>query len=156
MTIGFIGSQKGMTDFQKSELIKLLASFQCSEFIHGDCIGADAEAHDLAKASGVSYFTIYPPEDPKKRAYKDNRERWDRTYDWYQFQGNKGNYFIRWHMPLPYLKRNRLIVDASALLIATPKEFKNTMQSGTWSTIRYGWLREKKDPNFKVIVIPPK
>ena len=39
--------------------------------------------------------------------------------------------------PLPYLTRNKQIVDASEVLVACPQSAKEEMRSGTWSTVRY-------------------
>lgn len=55
--------------------------------------------------------------------------------------------------PLPYMERNRAIVDASDVLIACPYEIVEPEfgRSGTWSTIRYALTI----PNFPVVIIWP-
>jgi hypothetical protein len=50
--IGFTGTQDGMTDQQKSMLRDLLDG-GTGEFHHGDGIGADSEAHDIATLCGL-------------------------------------------------------------------------------------------------------
>lgn len=40
-------------------------------------------------------------------------------------------------IPAPYLVRNRAIVDATEVLVATPKGIYEQQRSGTWSTVRY-------------------
>ena len=50
----------------------------------------------------------------------------------------------------PPLDRNRDIVDACDVLIATPKDFVEELRSGTWATVRYA--RKQRKP--LVIVWP--
>jgi hypothetical protein len=118
--IGFTGTQIGMTDFQKAEFEKIISMY-IGEFHHGDCIGADADAHDIAE----KYLTcvIHPPIKPEKRAFK------------------KATIV---HEKKPYLNRNRDIVNSCELLIATPKEITNQTRSGTWWTIRYAKKIKRK------------
>jgi hypothetical protein len=51
--------------------------------------------------------------------------------------------------PRPYLVRNRHIVDASSVLIATPKGDEE-LRSGTWSTVRYA-RKIRRDFTIKII-----
>lgn len=121
MEVGFTGTQRGMTNAQKATLRSLLNAGS-GTLHHGDCIGADAEAHDIA--TGMGYETEgHPPSNPKKRAYKTT---------------------TRTNVPLPYLERNQNIVDETVQLIAAPGEFEEQKRSGTWSTIRYA--RQTKAP----------
>lgn len=121
MKIGFTGTQQGMTENQSVMLHYFLS--QCKgEFHHGDCIGADAEAHDIAVIVNLEPV-IHPPDIMRKRAFKKATQ-------------------IR--TPKPYLYRNRDIVDECDELIATPKEFKEQKRSGTWSTIRYARKLKKR------------
>jgi len=133
MHIGFTGTQLGMTEAQKNVFERILLSLQKKKkeklvFHHGDCIGADAEAHKIAKALG--YWIIgHPPENESKRAFcnVDDQEE-----------------------PYEYLYRNTRIAKCSDLLIATPKEYSEQMRSGTWSTIRRGRTAKKN-----IIIIFP-
>lgn len=117
--IGFTGTQAGMTPEQKkgvSALLGLATTRVASEveFHHGDCVGADAEAHEIA--SGLGFSTIvHPPEDSKKRA------------------GCLGN-IIR--PPRSYRERNQDIVNMTDFLIAAPKTMQEEIRSGTWMTVR--------------------
>ena len=45
--------------------------------------------------------------------------------------------------PLPYLERNRAIVDACDILIACPKGMQEEQRSGTWATVRYARRRDR-------------
>lgn len=119
MKIGFTGTQQGMTPLQLATFKNLIAG-KYGEFHHGDCYGADAEAHDAVDHGGLFTIVVHPPTNEKKRAFK------------------KSPCILR---PFPYLMRNQHIVDATEWLIATPKEFDEQMRSGTWSTVRYAVKR---------------
>lgn len=117
MRIGFTGTQQGMTENQKEELIRLLLSNDNSgEFHHGDCIGADEQAAHEAHRIGYKICS-HPPINPTKRAFF--------YYEYIRYE------------PKDYLVRNCEIVDSCDLLIATPKEKEEQLRSGTWATIRY-------------------
>ncbi len=121
MKIGFTGTQRGMTKKQLVAFRDLIAarSFDHGddlEFHHGDCIGADAQAHDIVDTLG-HHIVIHPPSDGSKRA---------------RCAGDDVTVLD----PLPYLIRNKNIVDATTMLVATPGGIE-TLRSGTWSTVRY-------------------
>jgi hypothetical protein len=42
-----------------------------------------------------------------------------------------------------YIARNHDIVDASAVLVATPRDWYEEQRSGTWATIRYARAQRK-------------
>lgn len=96
---------------------RLFRGLNFAEFHHGDCIGADSQAHDIvARIKPSSEIVIHPPVDPSKRAFRESsRVRTER----------------------PYLERNHIIVDETELLIAAPSSIGEELRSGTWSTIRY-------------------
>lgn len=111
--IGFTGTQVGMTWRQRQTLRRLLPWGK--DFHHGDCVGSDAQAHDIAHFQGL-LITIHPPENLSKRAFKSAHTILP---------------------PKPYLDRNKDIVDACEVLIATPSGKDELLRSGTWSTVRY-------------------
>jgi hypothetical protein len=127
--IGFTGTQAGMTPKQRFEVRGLLTAMRPDEVHHGDCVGADATFHDEAIELQVP-VVIHPPTNDSKRAWC------------------KGA--LRVETAKPYLERNKDIVTASTVLIATPKEMSEQLRSGTWSTIRYANNR-----GTKTIVIMP-
>jgi hypothetical protein len=60
--MGFTGSCEGMTDRQKETFRQVLAKYGPTEFHHGDCRGADAEAHAIVKSCCVkARLIIHPP-----------------------------------------------------------------------------------------------
>lgn len=126
MKIGFTGTQEGLTRKQEARFDVLLMGLT-GEFHHGDCIGADSEAHDIAREQGF-HIVIHPPVSWTKRARKSGDEL---------------------RKPLPYLDRNRKIVDETEMLIAAPKGMEEK-RSGTWATVRYA--RKLKRP---IIIVYP-
>jgi len=121
MNVGFTGTQSGMVLPQHERLMHILEDLDSpgmgiAEFHHGDCIGADAEAHDIALHLGIAII-LHPPDNEDKRAFcKDS-------------SGDR--------LPKPYLVRNREIVDACDIILACPKGPVEELRSGTWFTIRY-------------------
>lgn len=137
LKIGFTGTQRGMTGQQT------LAIRQCLEEIvkhhprvelhHGDCIGSDAQMHEIFRGFLVLSqdkegndiadpdwrIVIHPPDIDTKRAFC------------------KVGLSISSHEPRPYLVRNHDIVDQSEILYATPQSYEERIRSGTWATIRY-------------------
>lgn len=123
MRVGFTGTQRGMSGHQLGDLRRILRCFHGPVLTrkslggilhHGDCIGADEQANDIAREFSYG-VEIHPPSDAKKRAWCTS---------------------IMVHAPKPYLERNHDIVDACDLLIACPAG-PEVMRSGTWATIRY-------------------
>lgn len=94
------------------------------EFHHGDCVGADFIAHRAAVKAGAT-IVIHPPLNNSKRAYAALREAG-----------------VTILPAKEYLDRNKDIVDATTLLIATPSGAEK-LRSGTWSTVRYARKRGK-------------
>ncbi len=127
--IGFTGTRHGMTVAQRAEVASLVATFARSppaeadvEFYprlvchHGDCIGADSEFHDIAR-SVDALIEIHPGP----------------LHDHQRQAGRWGH--VR-HPALPHMRRNKIIVLESEVMIATPFEAEEQLRGGTWSTIR--------------------
>lgn len=139
MKIGFTGTQQGMSGDQITTFIKLLRGFvdqhgaqpftsTIMEFHHGDCIGADKDAHDIVRTfsainemNGIKIIS-HPPTKQKKRSFTIPDEE---------------------RSPKAYLDRNHDIVDECGVLFACPKGFTEEKRSGTWATIRYA-IKTKK------------
>jgi len=121
MKVGFTGTQKGMTDGQKLTFKALIRNLHpIKEFHHGDCIGSDEESHSFFSPSPITTIHSHPPINESKRSFC------------------KRDFKFVEHPPKEYLPRNRDIVDACLVLIATPKGPEHlNKRSGTWYTIRY-------------------
>lgn len=128
--VGFTGTSAGMTTRQLLTVQRLLAAFsEPVEFHHGDCIGADAEAHECARVLKLR-IVLHPPQEEKARAFSTWADE------------------IR--CPAAYMVRNQRIVDETEQLIAAPFHEKEILRSGTWATIRRA--RRAKKP--VLIVLP--
>ena len=121
MKLGFTGTKEGMNNKQKKEFTDYLFSHpEINELHHGDCVGADADAHNIAISLGIRVI-IHPPTDSKHRAGCPGHEiRKEKTY----------------------LVRNHDIVDETDALFAAPYTDQEIVRSGTWATVRYGKKRQ--------------
>jgi hypothetical protein len=130
MIVGFTGTRKGMTEAQIQQVRSILSSIQHlgdPPFIvglklgrHGDCVGADAQFHEILVSLDVE-IAIHPPTDPKHRAF---------------CTGSRVTLFPE----KPYIARNHDIVNLSEIMIGAPKEEhepKSKIGGGTWATIRF-------------------
>ena len=117
MRIGFTGTREGMAWPQYFTLTGILLELLDEDpvFTHGDCLGADAEAAEIARALGYQAL-VQPCDIARMRAHVDG---------------------LVVLAPLPPLERNKNIVDFCDILLACPKEEKEKKRSGTWSTVRY-------------------
>lgn len=115
MTIwGFTGTREGMTRRQKRALVGILKDGG-DTFHHGNCIGSDVQAQDLASSGGLTIIS-HPSNIPS-------------------MQANTQAHVIA---PMkPPLERNHDIVDACDVLIAAPRSLTEEQRSGTWATVRY-------------------
>lgn len=141
MKVGFTGTRRGMTADQSATLRERLGRkytswTMFSEFHHGDCVGADEQAHDMMRVLLARNWPlrvdiiVHPPEDPRWRA---------------GCGGEEGEP-VKILEPKEYLERDREIVDCTDLLIACPSQFYQGGdiakvggygRSGTWYTVRY-------------------
>jgi hypothetical protein len=116
--VGFAGTRKGMNQKQCQDFIllvkRLVGSSADVTLHHGDCVGADAQAHDIACGLGCR-IEIHPPSNPWRRAWCEAEVIYP---------------------PLPYLERNQAIVDQADMLVATPAQCFEVIRSGTWAAIR--------------------
>jgi hypothetical protein len=116
--LGFTGTQHRITEYQRSWLWAVLKRHKeqgFTSFHHGECVGADSEAHFLALQLGYEVIG-HPPLDYRKRA---------------RLAG-----FTDQMPPAPYMQRNVAIVRAVERMVAVPNSMAERQRSGTWSTVR--------------------
>lgn len=124
--VGFTGTQTGMTSEQIGAIdLMFLDDLITNCAHHGDCIGADADFHKLARLNGLELHG-HPPINPSKRAFCE-------FYSTEMVEEEKD-----------YMDRNHDIVDMVDWMIACPKGYKEELRSGTWATVRYA--RTSKRP----------
>lgn len=128
MKIGFTGTRKGMTRQQELAFSSVVSGIAVHEFHHGDCKGADEQAHNIIlNMRPVVIICVHPPDQNFLRAYcrhpKDS--------------------LVSLLPEKPFLERNHDIVDVCNLLIACPVSDKEERRSGTWATMRYARQRQK-------------
>jgi hypothetical protein len=134
MHLGFTGTQVGLTQEQARRLAHVLQEVLTTHheviFHHGDCIGADMQAHalfhdlaiDMQAPSGI---VIHPPDNREKRAFADRVRH-----------GSYARIPITLRAEFPYLTRNQHIVDETEMLVACPQGHAEALRSGTWATAR--------------------
>lgn len=115
MNVGMTGTRFELSEHQVAEFKRQLEALGTGTLHHGDCVGADADCHDIAEDLGWN-IVIHPAAADNHRANKQSND-------------------IR--EPLSHLRRNREIVAESDLMLATPGGDTETPRSGTWYTIRH-------------------
>ena len=131
-TVSFTGTRRGLTRAQERELRVVLGELRPHIFRHGDCVGADAEAHRIVSAQTDfrSEIVIHPANVLGLRAYKPGH---------------------RIHDPLPPLDRNKVMAASCDVLVACP-EGREKLRSGTWATVR---AARKVKPRPTTLIITP-
>jgi hypothetical protein len=124
MIIGFTGTRLKMNPLQRRILIDLLGSDprfendedadEIYEFHHGDCVGADRQAFQVARDLGWTTFSH--PGIGGMRA------------------GTPSDVILT---PKPLLERDKDIAEVCDYLMATPHTEVEVRRSGTWTTVRY-------------------
>jgi predicted Rossmann fold nucleotide-binding protein DprA/Smf involved in DNA uptake len=120
ITIGFSGTQHGMSPDQRETVRNLLSTYYLmggTKFVHGNCIGADEEAAEMAMEMGYYVFAHIAATGNK--------------------QSERNTFHDCSEVPLPPLTRNRLIVNESTRMIIAPYRDTEHIRSGTWATYRY-------------------
>lgn len=120
--IGITGTRSGGSIKQYVKLQQLVGVFYSIYqekfnlvFHHGDCVGVDVDAADVANELGYRVIS-HPPIKSEMRAFHKSDE----------IRETK-SYFVR----------NRDIVHESQFLIVVPKESERSTKGGTWYTHDY-------------------
>ena len=131
LNVGITGTRQGLDFTQERILDSMFALldklFDEVTIEHGDCIGVDQQAHNMAIKFEFAIF-IHPPKNDKHRAFC------------------KGGAILE---PEEYLQRNQNIVMASDILLAFPTTENYIPHSGTWYTIGYA-----QEEGIPVIITP--
>jgi hypothetical protein len=130
--VGFTGTREGMSEFQLKEFRDRMIMLKVggSKILHhGGCIGADLEAHIVARALG--FVMHVHPSNIKHMQAKLRCGTW--------------TVYLEEKKPLD---RNKDIVKVCDILIAAPFTESEIHRSGTWATIRYA---RKKDKDHIII-----
>jgi hypothetical protein len=120
--LGMTGTRFGMIVKQEAGFVAAIMRIKNKhrkivEWHHGDCVGADEQSHYLIRAIDKNIaIHIHPPVDTDLQAKMPA----DVYYD-----------------PKTHFARNRDIVDATDMLIATPYTQRRESKGGTWYTINY-------------------
>ena len=61
MKLGFTGSRNGMTQSQRETFLRLLHEKSPSVFVHGDCVGADEQAHKIVEDNLPTVNVVVAP-----------------------------------------------------------------------------------------------
>jgi len=120
MKVGITGTRWGTTYQRRKTLDRLLEGV--TELHHGNCVGADEEAHTIAESRGIHVVMHPVRSDGLFVAHKMADE----------VREAKG-----------HLARNRDIVAECDKVIALPQHNREQYRSGTWYTIRHA-LRTMK------------
>lgn len=122
----------GLNESQKNNILKLLqqeiSQNNTLEVHHGDCIGADNQFHLICTNLLVNNqyaeikIVIHPPINNKFRAYCESANICKEK---------------------PYLERDKDIVNETDELIVCPKDCRQDLRCGTWSTYRYAQKNNK-------------
>lgn len=116
--VGFTGTRLDISKSQKDWITHMLSglilNLHAKDFHHGDCIGADEAAAEIADRIGYTLHS-HPPNIEALRAFYPAHVE---------------------YRPLGYLERNREIVDASKWVLAVPLA-NPSPHSGTLYTMRY-------------------
>lgn len=129
MRIAFTGTRSGMTYEQMEAFDEFVQDNDVTVLIHGDCIGADKDAHELADVRRLK-IELHPCNLDSQRAYCD------------KLPGQTDTWRFKVFPVLDPLARNRHIVIAGDVLIACPSG-PEVQRSGTWSTIRFAQRVQK-------------
>ena len=128
MILGFTGTRRGMTTYQKTNLRHAVAILP-ERVIHGGAEGADEEFHNfiyrtISKETNVLSMEIYPTAN--------------RTHLWEDdFSIDKCWGEVVVHDPMDPLVRDRIIAGRCDHLLAAPATVNEVLRSGTWATVRY-------------------
>jgi hypothetical protein len=129
MILGFTGTRENLTDPQLGWLYEQLEGADATVH-HGACVGADLAVHKTALDNGL-WVHVWPPTNMKLVAAECVTPEVGVIY----------------HPRMPYLNRNREIVNAAQELVALPKHEEQPGPlnwGGTWYTVDFAERMNKR------------
>jgi hypothetical protein len=123
--LAFTGTRHGMTLFQKDQLRARLEEGDVDVLIHGDCIGADADADQIAAELGIPR-EAHPSDISNTRAWCGDRGA-----------TNMGP-------PRHPLDRNVTIAHRGDELFAAPRGMVEEVRSRPWHCVRVARRLDRK------------
>lgn len=121
----FTGTQVGMALRQRATIRQMMTGSALMEIrrlariLHGGCIGADDQFHDMLDGMELLRRTeVYPSNVLDKVA------------------DLSGRLPLLVHPASDPLERNKLMIARAHSVLAAPKEFSEVTRSGTWATVR--------------------
>ena len=138
MKIGFTGTRRGMTVKQVEEVTSLIMKYKPDEVHHGVCIGADETFHAAVRTVAKTVSKPIRIEGHPSNLGNELRAKVQCDF---------------MYPPEDPLVRNKAIVAAVDLMIATPKEAEERTgrgSGGTWATVR-----EARRQGVKLLIIKP-
>lgn len=136
-SLGFTGSRKGLSERQRYILHQILEECKPEVAVHGGCIGADTDFHNLCIRHETPVIKVY-------------QSTLVQTWGDRLFLTPTHKTRIIWMGSQPPLDRNWDIVRDRDLVVACPDTAQETLRSGTWATVRYAQQLERT-----IIVIKP-
>lgn len=136
---GFSGQRNGMTEAQEQAFYMLLKELMLERLDHGDCVGSDENAHDIALKIPVPVIGIHPPTSARYRAHCETRIA--------------TGVQLKVYPPRPFLIRDRNILVEKDVLIATPRTPHMPISlrgQGTWTTVWYA-----KQQDMPCVIVSP-
>ena len=138
MILAFSGTRRGLTAYQRRNLVTCLAALP-ERLFHGGAVGADEEVDALLAPlyweserrrgaildppEGIEYPIVVYPASIERRRY------WTRDVRFSAVREIED--------PRPPLDRNRIIARCADRLLAAPATLTEILRSGTWATVRY-------------------
>lgn len=144
LRVAFTGTRRGCSERQlvrlRKRITKLLKLYGADHlvFVHGACMGADEQFHRIAIKCGAQKIEQWPSTAATSRAEACKRRA--------QRHGVK----LVSHRPKPPMDRNADIIKGAFILLACPKESREQVHSGTWSTVRIA-----RHANIPVRILKP-
>lgn len=126
MVLAFTGTRQGLTKKQTENLKNFLerGKKKIKLCLHGDCLGADEQFHNLVRnILDCQIWSYWVPGKWNAEKHKDSDKNFKRKN---------------------YLQRNREMVVHADLIIGFPKENKIANRGGTWYTISYAKVYDKR------------